>query len=187
MRLRAATPADAAAILAIYAPYVTDSAVSFETEPPSLDEIRSRIEAGADLYPWIVASDEAEAVLGYASATAFRARPAYRYVVETSVYLAPAAQGHGLGQQLYRALLATLEAQGFTQAIAAVTLPNPASVALHEALGFERAGIYRQVGYKLGEWHDVGLWQRALAPATDPPLQPRPVSAAAPYERTSSA
>jgi phosphinothricin acetyltransferase len=173
VRLRAATSQDAAAISEIYAPYVSASTVSFETEPPALEEMRARIEAGGGLYPWFVAEEETGGIAGYAYATAFRPRPAYRYAVETSVYLSPRHQGRGVGTSLYCSLLATLEAQGFAQAIAAITLPNPASVRLHEALGFLAAGRYAQVGYKLGGWHDVGLWQRALAPATNPPTEPR--------------
>jgi phosphinothricin acetyltransferase len=176
VRLRAATSEDAAAISSIYAPYVTASAVSFETEPPDEAAMRARIESGGDLYPWILAEAEDGAVAGYAYAAPFRPRPAYRYAVETSVYLAEAAQGRGLGTRLYRALLATLEAQGYAHAIVAVTLPNPASVALHERVDFTPAGIYRQVGYKLGAWHDVGLWQRPLAPAANPPNDPRLLS-----------
>src|SRR5687767_9805423 len=139
VKLRLATADDAAAIASIYAPYVTASAVSFETEPPDAAEIRSRIEAGGALHPWLVACDEADRVLGYACATAFRARPAYRFTVETSVYLDPAAQRRGIGRSLYTALIPLLEAQGFTQAIAAITLPNAPSVRLHEALGFGQA------------------------------------------------
>jgi phosphinothricin acetyltransferase len=174
MRLRAATPDDATAIADIYARFVTASAVSFETEPPGVETMRARIEAGGALYPWIAGEAEDGTLLGYAYAARFRDRPAYRFTVETSVYLRSGAAGRGLGRQLYEPLIATLEAQGFTQAIAAITLPNPASARLHEKLGFERAGTYRQVGWKLGEWHDVGLWQRALAPAAAPPAEPRP-------------
>jgi phosphinothricin acetyltransferase len=177
VRLRAASPDDAASISDIYAPYVSGSIVSFETDAPTAEEMRGRIEAGAGLYPWIAAEDEDGAVAGYAYATAFRPRPAYRYAVETSVYLGVGFQGRGLGARLYGSLLATLEAQGFAQAIAAISLPNPASVRLHEALGFTAAGRYAQVGYKLGGWHDVGLWQRPLAPAMNPPAEPRPLAA----------
>lgn len=173
MKLRAATPADAAALAGIYAPFVTASAVSFETEPPDAEAMRTRIEAGGDLYPWIVAEADDESLLGYAYAAAFRARPAYRFAVETSIYLRPDAAGRGLGRLLYGPLIATLEAQGFTQAIAAITLPNPASVALHERLGFAPAGAYRQVGWKLGAWRDVGLWQRRLAVAGESPGEPK--------------
>jgi L-amino acid N-acyltransferase YncA len=173
--LRAATGADAAAIAALYAPYVTDSIVSFEAEPPSADEIGARMESAGGRYPWIVAEEGGELV-GYAYAAAFRPRAAYCYAVETSVYLAPDAKGQGLGRRLYASLLATLEAQGYAQAIGAITLPNPASVALHERLGFAPAGIYRHVGWKMGGWHSVGLWQRPLAPATVPPTEPKPVA-----------
>lgn len=171
MKLRAATPDDAAAIADIYAPFVTASAVSFETEPPDEAAMRARIEAGGALYPWLAAEEDGT-ILGYAYAARFRDRPAYRFAVETSVYLRAGASGRGLGRALYEPLLAMLEAQGFTQAIAAITLPNDASVRLHERLGFERAGTYRQVGWKLGEWHDVGLWQKALAAAGNPPAEP---------------
>ncbi|MGA9581054.1 MAG: arsinothricin resistance N-acetyltransferase ArsN1 family B [Allosphingosinicella sp.] len=173
MRPRAATSEDAAAIAEIYAPFVRGSAVSFETEPPGESEIRTRIEAGGALYPWLVAEEDGK-LLGYSYAARFRDRPAYRFVVETSVYLRAEAAGRGLGRRLYGHLLAMLEGQGFTQAIAAITLPNLASVRLHERLGFEPAGTYRQVGWKLGEWHDVGLWQRGLARASLPPKEPRP-------------
>lgn len=174
MKLRAATSDDAAAIAEIYAPFVTGSAISFETEPPDADAMRARIGAGGGLYPWLVAEAEDGTLAGYAYAARFRDRPAYRFAVETSVYLRTGAGGRGLGRQLYAPLLATLEAQGFTQAIAAITLPNPASVALHERLGFARAGAYRRVGWKLGGWHDVGLWQRPLAGPASPPVEPVP-------------
>jgi L-amino acid N-acyltransferase YncA len=174
MRIRAATPEDAAAISRIYAPYVEGSQVSFELEAPGAAEMRARMEAGGALYPWLVAVDEADEIAGYAYSCAFRPRPAYRFAVETSIYLAAAAQGRGLGPKLYAPLLDLLEAQGFAQAIAAITLPNAASVGLHERLGFRRAGAYERVGYKLGKWWDVGLWQRALAAAADPPAEPGP-------------
>jgi phosphinothricin acetyltransferase len=174
MTPRAATPGDAAALADIYAPYVRASAVSFETDPPGAEAMRARIEAGGALYPWIVGEAADGSLLGYAYAARFRDRPAYRFTVETSVYLRAEAAGRGLGRRLYEPLLAALEAQGFTQAIAAVTLPNEASVRLHERLGFAPAGTYRQVGWKLGAWHDVGLWQRGLAPAGNPPEEPRP-------------
>jgi phosphinothricin acetyltransferase len=173
VRIRAATPDDAAALAAIYAPYVTGSHISFETAAPGIAEMRARIESAGDLYPWLAAVDEADSPCGYAYAAPFRARPAYRFAVETSVYVRPDAHGLGLGRRLYEPLLAVLEAQGFTQAIAAIALPNEASVRLHERLGFVHAGIYRKVGFKLGGWWDVGLWQRALAPATNAPAKPR--------------
>ena len=174
MRIRAATAGDAAAIADIYAPYVTATAISFETEAPGEAEMRARIDAGGELYPWLAAEEEDGAIAGYASATPFRPRFAYRFAVETSVYLRAGAEGRGIGALLYAPLLETLEAQGFAQAIAAIALPNEASVRLHERLGFAPAGTYRSVGWKLGRWHDVGLWQRALAPASPEPEEPRP-------------
>ena len=173
MRLRFASGDDAAAIAAIYAPYVEQSAISFETVAPDAQAMRARIEAGGTLYPWLVA-EEADELLGYAYASAFRPRPAYRFAVETSVYLDPGAQGRGIGRRLYATLIRMLEAQRFVQAIGAITLPNDPSVRLHEEMGFTRAGMYAQVGYKMGEWRDVGLWQRALAPGTNPPREPIP-------------
>ena len=174
MIVRLAGPADAGAVAAVYAPYVTDSFVSFETEAPDEAEMRRRIESGAGLYPWLVAEVDG-GLAGYASASAFRPRAAYRYAVETSVYLDRDQIGRGLGRALYERLLDLLERQGFAQAIGAISLPNEASVRLHEALGFAPAGVYRQVGWKCGRWLDVGLWQRALAPATVPPTEPKPV------------
>jgi len=177
VRIRRATADDAAAIASIYAPYVEASVVSFEMEAPDEAEIRNRIEALGDLYPWLAACDEDGAMLGYAYACAFRPRPAYRFSVETTVYVAQGAHGCGIGGALYGALLPVLEAQGFVQAIGAITIPNEASIALHEKFGFVRAGLYEKVGYKLGDWRSAGRWQKALAPMTAGPEEPRPVSA----------
>ena len=177
MKVRAARPDDAAAIAAIYAPYVTGSSVSFETEAPDAAEIARRMAEGVDHYPWLIACEEDGAVVGYAYACAFRSRPAYRFSVETTVYVAGDAQRRGVGGTLYGALLPVLEAQGYAQAIAAITLPNPASVKLHEQLGYRRVGTYEEVGFKQGGWHSVGLWQRALAPPVAMPAEPKPLSA----------
>lgn len=177
MRIRRATAEDAAAIASIYAPYVSASEISFEMEPPDEAEIARRMAEGGDLYPWLVACDSGGPPLGYAYGCAFRTRPAYRFAVETTVYVAADAHRRGIGSLLYRALLPILEAQGFTQAIAAITLPNEPSARLHEALGFARAGTYEDVGFKLGQWRSVGLWQRALAPMAAAPEEPKPVSA----------
>jgi L-amino acid N-acyltransferase YncA len=177
VRIRRATAADAAAIASLYAPYVTASIVSFETEAPDEAEMRGRIESGGDLYPWLAACEGEAAPSGYAYACAFRQRPAYRFTVETSVYVAGDAHRRGLGTLLYRALLPVLEAQGYAQAIAAITLPNEASVRLHERLGFHQVGTYERVGFKFREWRSVGLWQRPLAPLSTRPEEPKPVSA----------
>jgi phosphinothricin acetyltransferase len=175
MKIRAATADDAAAIASIYAPYVTGTVVSFETEAPDAAEIARRMADGNGHYPWLVACDgDPATVLGYAYACAFRARPAYRFSVETTVYVADGAQRRGIGTLLYRALLPVLEGQGYAQAIAAITLPNQASVSLHERLGFRQVGAYEKVGFKFREWRTVGLWQRALCPLSTRPEEPRP-------------
>lgn len=172
--IRAAGPADAAAIAAIYAPYVAGGTVSFETDPPDTRAMRSRITASDGLYPWIVAtSGESDIVLGYAYATKWRDRPAYKYIVETSIYMAGDRQQQGAGRLLYDALVDTLVEQDFTQAIAMIALPNDASITLHESCGFRRGGVFREVGWKQGRWIDVGLWQRDLADAENPPREPK--------------
>lgn len=177
MSIRAATADDAAAIASIYAPYVLASLVSFETEAPDAAEMARRIEEGEGRYPWLAACDEAGEIQGYAYAAAFRTRPAYRFTVETTVYVADGAHRRGIGTSLYRVLLPVLEAQGYAQAIAAITLPNQASATLHERLGFRQIGTYERVGFKFREWRSVGLWQRELAPLSTRPEEPRPVAA----------
>lgn len=173
MRIRRAAASDAAAIADIYAHYVRETVITFDTDAPSAAEMAERI-SGGGLYPWLVAEEDG-ALLGYAYAAAFRTRPAYRFSVETTVYLRLGSGGRGIGSALYVPLLETLEAQGFTQAIAVIALPNEASVRLHERLGFVHAGTYAQVGWKLGQWLDVGLWQRPLGRAESPPEEPRPL------------
>lgn len=175
--IRAARPEDAAAIAAIYAPYVLTGVVSFETEVPDARAMRRRMEAADGVFPWLVATNgDEDGVLAYAYAAKFRERAAYRWVVETSIYVAAAVQGQGVGRLLYEALIDTLRAQGFTQAIGAIALPNDHSIALHEAVGFRRAGFFREVGYKHGRWIDVGYWQAELNDSVAPPQEPRPFS-----------
>ena len=175
MRIRAARADDAAAIADIYRPYVAETAITFEDEAPDAAAVRDRMAAAAELYPWRVAEDEDGFILGYAYACAFRARSAYRFSVETTVYVRAGGGRRGVGSALYRPLLAALEAQGFTQAVAAISLPNDDSVGFHERFGFVRTGTYAGVGWKLGRWIDVGLWQRPLASAETPPREPRPL------------
>jgi L-amino acid N-acyltransferase YncA len=170
--IRPARPDDAAAIAAIYAPHVA-TAVSFEEEAPSPPEVARRMAAAGALHPWLVWEEDG-AVLAYAYASSFRERAAYRWAVETTVYVAERACGRGVGRALYARLLDLLTAQGFTEALAVIALPNHASVRLHEALGFVAAGVNPRVGYKGGRWVDVGVWQRALADPAPPPADPRP-------------
>lgn len=174
IKIRAAAPKDFTQIASIYMPYVTSSAISFETKPPTPEEMLARMNASDGLYPWLVATTEDDdAILGYAYAGQFRERPAYRYTVETSIYLGGGVQGQGTGRLLYSALIATLIAQDFTQAIAVLSLPNEQSIALHEATGFRRGGVVREIGYKSGQWHDIGMWQRELSEPAEPPLEPK--------------
>ena len=173
--IRAATPADAAAIAAIYAPFVLSGTVSFESDAPDARQMRARMASSDGLYPWLVATSgddgDGQGVLGYAYAGRFRDRPAYRYVVETSVYTAGGQKG--VGRLLYEALVDTLRAQGFTQAIGVISLPNDASISLHEAVGFRRGGVFREVGFKQGRWIDVGFWQCELNDGAISPVEPR--------------
>jgi phosphinothricin acetyltransferase len=153
--IRPADPSsDAAACAAIYAPHVVEGVASFEVEAPGAEQMARRI---VTAHVWLM--HEAG---GYAYASRHRDRAAYRLTTETSVYVAPEAQGRGVGRALYDALLAELVARGFAVALAGITLPNPASVALHEAVGFRPVGVFEAVGFKFGRWHDVGWWQLAL-------------------------
>jgi L-amino acid N-acyltransferase YncA len=164
---------DAAACAAIYAPHVEGSAVSFEEEAPGAAEMGARIERYGASRAWLVAKREGR-VVGYAYATAFNERPAYRWSASVSVYIAAEARGSGVGRSLYEALFARLRERGFRTACAGITLPNEASVRLHESLGFEQVGLNRGIGWKHGAWHDVGWFQLELAPPGEgPPPEPR--------------
>jgi L-amino acid N-acyltransferase YncA len=173
--IRDATERDAAACAAIYAPYVTDTAISFENEPPSTADMAGRIAAAQRAHTWLVLTEPAESggrVTGYAYGSQFKSRPAYRWSCEVSVYLEPGRQRTGGGRALYRELFERLAARGYRIAIAVMTLPNEASVGLHEAMGFEMAGICRRIGWKFDSWHDVVFVQRPLATGEDPPTEP---------------
>ncbi len=162
MIIRTATPDDAAAVQAIYAPIVRDTSISFETEPPTADEMRQRIIATLAQFPWLVALDDAGAVAGYVYASRYAERRAYRWSATVTAYVRADQRGRGVGKALYGELLAQLTALGYCQAFAGITLPNAGSVALHESVGFRPVGVYPAVGYKLGAWHDVGWWQLPL-------------------------
>lgn len=171
---RLARCADAAALAAIYAPYVRDSVVTFETDVPDAGEFARRIERIGSAYPWLLAEADGEAV-GYAYAGEYRTRRAYRWSVEVTVYLADAARRRGIGRGLYARLFALLRAQGYVNAYGVVTLPNAASVGLHEAMGFVPIGVHRHTGYKHGAWHDVGWWQLTLREPPGRPDEPLPL------------
>lgn len=167
MDIRLATPTDAAAINAIYVPNVADSAASFEFVPPTDAEMAGRISRSLTERPWFVAEESGE-ILGYAYASRHRERPGYQWSVETSVYVHPGHQRRGIAHALYRELFQQLANQGYYNAFAVITLPNAASIALHESFDFAPVGIYRNAGFKLGRWWDVGWWQKPLRPYAAP-------------------
>jgi L-amino acid N-acyltransferase YncA len=172
-KIRDAAARDAGACAAIYAPYVTDTAVTFETEPPSAAEMADRIAAAQRTHAWLVLEEDNGRIVGYAYGGAYKARAAYRWSCEVSVYLERGRHRTGGGRALYQALLAGLAARGFRTAVAGMTLPNDASVGLHRALGFEPVGTYRRIGWKHGAWHDVAWVARSIATGEDPPAEPR--------------
>jgi phosphinothricin acetyltransferase len=159
--IRAGSEADGAACAAIYAPYVRDTAITFELEPPAGEEMAARIAAASVRHSWLVLEHEG-AVIGYAHAGPHNPRAAYDRTATTGIYLATDQRGQGFGRQLYAALLSDLAARGFHVAIAIIALPNAASEALHRKLGFARVGTLHEVGWKFGTWHDTGWWQRLL-------------------------
>lgn len=169
--LRLANEQDASAIRAIYAPFCEDSVTSFELAPPTVEEMQARIFKITEHHPWLVCVRGGE-VCGYASAGIHRERAAYRWSVDVAVYIGEGQRRTGMGRALYTALFGILVRQGYFKAYAGVTLPNPASVGLHEAMGFTPVGIYRGVGHKLGAWRDVGWWQMALQAERAEPSEP---------------
>lgn len=177
IRLRLATEADAEALLAIYAPYVRDTAITFEDTPPSLSEFRSRIGSILASYPYLVAEGEA-GILGYAYASRFRARSAYDWCAEITVYIAPSAHRMGLGRLLYEKLLAILERQGVRNVYACIAWPNEPSVAFHQALGFAPVAHLNRCGYKLGQWWDTVWLERFLGRHDLPPAPLRSLAEA---------
>lgn len=176
--IRTARDEDAATIHAIYAPSVSAGVATFETELPGVDAMRERLRARLQHYPWLVWEDAGE-VLAYAYAGRFRERAAYDWIAETSIYVHADAQRRGIARRLYGVLLDVMRLQGITQAVGVITLPGTASVAMHEAMGFTSAGVWRQCGYKLGQWWDVGVWQKELQPAATPPPAVTPFPALA--------
>jgi L-amino acid N-acyltransferase YncA len=170
--VRAAAPEDAEAISGIYAPVVAATAISFEETPPAPAEITRRMMASPRL-PWLVAAGPAGRIAGYAYASAHRARAAYRWSADSSVYLDPEFRCRGVGRLLYEHLIGEVRELGYLSLFAGIALPNPASVGLHEALGFQPVGVFRNVGYKHGAWRDVGWWQRPLRDPPPAPDEPR--------------
>lgn len=171
IEIRDARPEDAAAIQAIYAPVVTGTAISFEEVPPTIEEMRQRIITTLQTYPYLVAERDGRLV-GYAYASQHRARAAYRWAVDVTVYIADGERRSGVGRSLYAELLPILAKQGFNAAYAGIALPNAGSVGLHERLGFQHIGTFPHVGFKLGRWHDVGYWRLELGASINSPAAP---------------
>ncbi|HEX6534798.1 MAG TPA: GNAT family N-acetyltransferase [Gemmatimonadaceae bacterium] len=174
--IRLATPADAAALAAIYAPFVTDGVISFEFEAPDEAEMTRRLERVTAWTPWLVC-DYHGATVGYAYAGRHRERAAYQWSVDVSVYVRHDAHRAGIARGLYTSLFAILVRQGFRNAYAGITLPNPPSEGFHRAMGFRAVGVYHGVGHKMGRWHDVGWYERELAPRIADPPPPMPFAA----------
>lgn len=171
MKIRVATPDDAATCAAIYAPFVLNTRVTFEEEPPSADEMAGRLEKILAAHPWLVLDDEGTTV-GYAYGSVNRERRAYRWGADTTVYLGEGQRGLGYGRRIYEALLEILRAQRFVTAYAGIALPNEGSVRLHESLGYRPVALYPGAGFKSGGWHDVGWWALDLNDRQSPPLEP---------------
>ena len=169
--IRVARTTDAAAIAGIYAHYVRETAITFELEPPAPAEFAARIETCLLTHPWLVAQRD-DRIVGYAYAGRFSARPAYDWSAEITVYLDHACRGQGLGTRLYGALVRLLHEQGYHALYAGITLPNPASLALHHAIGMADVGIYREAGFKDGRWHDVGWYGMTVSPSDPPAIAP---------------
>ena len=159
--IRPVAPSDAAAIAAIYNPYIRDTTITFEEEPVSTEEMAARIAKVTADFPWLV-WEEAGEVIGYAYASTWRTRHAYRFAVETAIYLASGQHGQGRGATLYQALLAELRQRGFHLVLGCLALPNDPSIRLHEKLGFKKVGHMTEAGWKFGAWVDVGFWELLL-------------------------
>lgn len=176
MEIRSATPDDADAIQAIYAPVVRDTTISFELEPPTVEEMRNRIVATTPSLPWLVGIDDAGTVIGYVYAGKHRERAAYQWAIDVTAYVHSNHRGQGVGKALYERMFGLLTAAGYCQAFAGIALPNAASVALHESVGFAQIGVYRNVGFKHGAWHDVAWWQKELQLPVAPKKPQQPMS-----------
>jgi L-amino acid N-acyltransferase YncA len=173
--VRPGSPDDARACVAIYRPYVEDTAITFETEVPGADQMAERIAAAREMHEWLVIEHDHE-VIGYAYAHTFNPRPAYRWTAETSVYIAAGHHRAGNGRKLYAPLLRRLAERGYRRAFAGITQPNEGSNALHRSMGFQHAGLFRRVGWKNGDWHDVAWMQLDLPGAVEHSRRPTEIT-----------
>lgn len=172
--IRLASEEDAEAVTAIYTPIVEQTHISFETEPPTSAEIAQRIRTTTERLPWLVCEYDGQ-ITGYAYASPHNERPAYQWAVDVSVYVHETWRRRGIASALYESLFALLDRQGLGNAYAVIALPNPQSIAFHESTGFEKVGVYRNVGYKNGDWRDVGHWELPLRSLPTPPSPPTPL------------
>lgn len=175
MKIRIAKIQDAEEILAVYAPYVQSTCISFETIVPSKKEMEKRIESVLACNPWLVIEEDNN-ILGYAYASKHRERSAYRWSVDVSVYVRQDSRGKGIGKALYDLLIYILKLQGYRNAYAGICLPNESSVGIHEYFGFKKIAHYTNVGYKMGQWHDVGWWELHINAHENAPAEPLPLS-----------
>ncbi|MCI7813881.1 MAG: N-acetyltransferase family protein [Lachnospiraceae bacterium] len=169
--IRPATKEDVKEMLAIYAPYVTDTTVSFEYEVPSEKEFAARLEKVSAFYPWLVCEEDGQ-VLGYAYAGAFHERKAYQWDAELSIYVDRSCHKKGIGKELYEKLFEILKLQGIYLLYAHITYPNDDSIAFHEAMGFQKIAHFPKTGYKLGQWRDTIFMEKRLSPLPDKPADP---------------
>ena len=174
--IRLAKPADAAAILDIYAPYIRDTSITFETEIPSTADFADRISLYLENWPWLV-YEKKGVIAGYAYASRYRERSAYQWSIECSVYIHDDHHRSGIARSLYSSLFSILKIQGFTTVYAVINLPNDPSVGLHESMGFTYFATYEKVGYKLGRWKNVGWWKLQLNEYLQEPSAPIKFSA----------
>jgi L-amino acid N-acyltransferase YncA len=174
--IRLAAALDCEQISAVYAPYVLNTVISFETEPPGPDEFRRRVSDTLEFLPWLVCERNGQ-VLGYSYADKYRARAAYQWSASVSVYVDSTVHRAGIGRALYASLFRILDLQGLYNLYAGITLPNESSVGLHRSCGFHQIGLERSVGYKLGAWHDVSMWHLPLRPCLPAPEPPIPLAA----------
>lgn len=172
--IRLATQQDAQAITAIYTPIVEETHISFETVAPSIDEMAGRIRKKVEQLPWLVCEHDGD-IVGYTYASPHSTRSAYQWSVDTSVYVDKQWRKRGIARGLYKSLFELLRLQGIYTAYAVIALPNPPSVEFHESFGFERIGVYERVGFKNGDWHDVGHWEVTVQPHDASPSPPTPI------------
>jgi L-amino acid N-acyltransferase YncA len=165
--IRPALPEDAPAICDIYNHYVQSTIITFEEDAVSGSEMARRISDTSASFPWLVTECDG-CVIGYASAAHWKSRSAFRFTVESAIYLKPGSTGRGVGNEMYKALVAQLQQRGIHSVIAGIALPNLASIALHEKLGFRKIGHFPEVGWKLGTWIDVGYWELSLSSGARP-------------------